>query len=206
MALLGTARLAFLLFWSAYAGGALVALFGRAFQPLRRRAREFGVAFAAVQSVHLGLVAWLCLIGAAPSTRTFVFFGIAAVWVYALALFSINGLQQRLGTMGWWVLRTVGMNFVAYAFAVDFFRSGLAGGIAHVVLYWPFATLAAIGPGLRLAAAAQRAGSGWRGMPQCTERVPGSATPTAKREPAQAAAELPAAVLSERAWIEANGL
>jgi hypothetical protein len=158
MGLLGTARLAFLLFWSAYVGGALVALFGSAFQPLRRRAREFGLAFAAVLSVHLGLVAWLCLIGAVPSTKTFVLFGTAAVWVYLLALFSINGLQHRLGPMGWWVLRAIGMNFVAYAFAKDFFRNGLAGGIANVVLYWPFAALAVIGPGLRLAAAAQRVG------------------------------------------------
>jgi hypothetical protein len=121
-----------------------------------------------VLSVHLGLVAWLCLIGAAPSTKTFVLFGTAAVWVYLLALFSINGLQHGLGTTGWWVLRAVGMNFVAYAFAKDFFRNGLAGGIANVVLYWPFAALAVIGPGLRLAAAVQRDWREWKGMSQHT--------------------------------------
>jgi hypothetical protein len=156
MALLATARLAFLLFWPAYAGGALAALFGLAFQPLQRHVREFGLAFAAALLVHLGLVACLCLIGAAPSMTTFVFFGIAVLWVYLLALFSIGGLQQFLGAKGWWLLRLVGMNYVAYAFAVDFFRNGLAGNITHAVFYWPFAALAIIGPGLRLATAPQR--------------------------------------------------
>ena len=41
-ALAATARLSFLLFWAAYAGGALTALFGATFQPLKQRAREFG--------------------------------------------------------------------------------------------------------------------------------------------------------------------
>ena len=64
-ALAATARLMFLLFWPAYSGGALVALFGAVFQPLKQHAREFGLAFASALLVHLGLVAVLCLIGRA---------------------------------------------------------------------------------------------------------------------------------------------
>jgi hypothetical protein len=122
MALLVTARLAFLLFWPAYAGSALVSLFGPACRQLQRHGREFGLAFAGVLLVHLGLVMWLCLIGAAPSESTFVFFGIAVVWAYLLALFSIGSMQQLIGAKGWWLLRMVGMNYVAYAFAIDFLR------------------------------------------------------------------------------------
>ena len=161
-ALAAVARLAFLLFWLAYSASALASLFGPAFRPLKQRACEFGLAFASALLVHLGLVAWLCLIGAAPAVSTFIFFGIAAVWVYLLALFSIGRLQQALGPKSWWLLRNVGMNYVAYAFAVDFLKSPLHGGVRHVVEYLPFAVLAVAGPTLRLAALAQRVGRKWR--------------------------------------------
>ena len=68
-ALFLTGRLSFMLFWPAYTGSAMAELFGQTFLPLRRRAREFGLAFASAHLVHLGLVAWLCRIGAAPGTR-----------------------------------------------------------------------------------------------------------------------------------------
>ena len=51
-----TARWSFLLFWVAYAGGAMATLFGPALEPLARRGREFGLAYAAAQLIHLGLV------------------------------------------------------------------------------------------------------------------------------------------------------
>ena len=162
-ALRATARLGFLLFWPAYAGSALAALFGPTFQKLRQHARELGLAFAAVMTVHLGLIAWLCWIGAAPGLGTFVFFGIGIVWVYLIALFSIGRLQQALGPLGWRVLRTVGMNYIAYAFFVDFLHDPLHGGIASFVSYGPFLVLAVLGPGLRLAALVQRAG--WEPSP-----------------------------------------
>jgi hypothetical protein len=150
--LLATARLAFLLFWPAYAGPALAALFGPVFQPLRQHARALGLAFAAALLVHLGLVAWLCLIGAAPARATFVVFGIAAAATYLLALLSIDGLWRALGARAWGILRSVAMNYVAWAFAVDFLNNPLHGGLRHVVGYLPFAVLAVVGPVLRLAA------------------------------------------------------
>jgi hypothetical protein len=60
VALRMTARWSFLLFWVAYAGGALATLFGPALAPLSGRGREFGLAFAAAHLVHIGLVIWLC--------------------------------------------------------------------------------------------------------------------------------------------------
>ena len=86
VALAATARLSFLLFWIAYAGSAIATLFGQTFQPFGQRAREFGLAFASAHLVHIGLVAWLCLIGAAPSVSTFVFLDKGSV---------------RVGVTGW---------------------------------------------------------------------------------------------------------
>ena len=109
VALKVTARFSFLLFWLAYAAGAMTTLFGPAFEPLKRRGREFGLAFASAHLVHLGLVAWLTYIGDAPSRGVFLFFGVAALWTYLVALFSIPRLQKALGSKGWWFLRMVGL-------------------------------------------------------------------------------------------------
>ncbi len=156
LGLLLTARLAFLPFWAAYTSSSLARLFGSAFQSAHRNARTFGLAFAAIELVHLALVAWLCFLGQAPSVRTFIVFGIAVFWTYLLVLFSVADLRKWVSPRAGWLLRGIGMNYIAYAFAVDFLRNPLAGGIGHAAFYWPFAALAIIGPGLRLAAAAQQ--------------------------------------------------
>lgn len=155
-ALSATARLSFLFFWPAYAGGAMAGLFGPAFQPVKQYGRELGLAFAAAHLVHIGLVIWLCRIGAAPPVSVFIFFGVAAVWTYLLALFSLGRLHQALGQKGWWLMRTVGLNYIAYAFAVDFFNHPLRGSLRHLAAYWPFIFLAVAGPMLRFVAFSQR--------------------------------------------------
>ena len=155
-ALFATGRLAFVFFWPAYAGSATASLLGAPFEPLRRHARVAGLAFASVLVVHLGLIAALCLIGAPPSLHTFVFFGIAAGFAFLLTLFSVPRLHRAMPGPLWWVLRTVGMNYIAYAFAVDFLNRPLQGGPVRVALYLPFAVLAVLGPSLRLAAFARR--------------------------------------------------
>jgi hypothetical protein len=151
-ALAATGRLSFLLFWAAYAGGALVVLVGQASLPLQRYGREFGLAFAAAHLVHLALVARLCELGDVPGFGTFALFGLAAAWLYALALLSFDGLRGRIGAGTWRILRDVGMNFIAFAFAVDFIKQPLRGDVRHVVEYAPFALLAVLGPALRAAA------------------------------------------------------
>jgi hypothetical protein len=157
VALFATGRLSFLLFWPAYAGGAMAVLFGPAFQPLRRNGREFGLAFASAHLVHMGLVARLCTIGATPALGTFVFFGVAAVWTYVLAALSLPGLRARLDDRSWWWLRTIGLNYIAFAFARDFVKLPF-GGPKHMVEYVPFAALAIAGPVVRLAAFVARIG------------------------------------------------
>jgi hypothetical protein len=170
VALQATARLAFLLFWPAYAGGALVALFGGTFRFLKARGREFGLAFASAMLVHIFLVAWLCWIGHAPGRGTFILFGIALGWTYLIALASIGRLQRMLGPKGWRVLRVVGLNYIAYAFAVDFFSQPLLTDAKHIVGYLPFAILNVAGPALRVAAFALRLGAGRRPPRQQTRQ------------------------------------
>jgi hypothetical protein len=156
VALQVTARFSFVLFWPAYAAGAMTALFGPVFEPFKRRVREFGLAFASAHLVHLTLVVWLTYIGHGPPREVFVFFGVAVLWTYLLALFSIARLQHALGSRGWWFLRVVGLNYIAYAFAVDFLKYQEFGSIKFWIGYAPFAVLSVLGPLLCLAAFMRR--------------------------------------------------
>jgi hypothetical protein len=151
-ALAATARLAFAFFWPCYVGSALAVLFGPVFLPLKRMGRDLGLAFAAVEVVHLSLVARLCLIGAVPSRSTFILFGSAAIFTFLIVLLSIAAIRRQIPpvvTRGVWV---VGMNLIAYAFISDFLNGGFGGSPRHIIAYMPFTTLALAGPALRLAA------------------------------------------------------
>jgi len=157
LALRATARWSFVLFWLASAGNALAALFGSRFQALARRARDFGLSFASAHLVHLGLVAWVYYVSLdTPTQSTLIFFGIAAVWTYALAILSIKRLSTRLNPRLWRIVRTLGVEYIALAFLVDFDKSPFEGGVANVLAYAPFLALAIAGPLLRLAAAVKR--------------------------------------------------
>jgi hypothetical protein len=151
IALATTARVAFLFFWPAYVGGALTSLFGSVFEPLKEHTRDFGLAFAAAISVHLSFVAYLCLIGHAPSRKTFIIFGTAAAFTYLLALLSIGRVRQALPPSFWPPIRFVAMNYIALAFLLDFKRFPL-NDLRESLTYLPFAILAIIGPALRFAA------------------------------------------------------
>jgi hypothetical protein len=147
-----TGRLAFAFFWPSYVGGALATLFGSRFQPLKRRGRALGLGFAAVIAVHLSLVAWLSWVGEPPTVGTFIVFGMAAFWVFALAAASIKRVSIEIGPAGWWVLRNIGMNYIALAFALDFLRIQQAWTLPKLAEYVPFAVLSVLGPLLRLLA------------------------------------------------------
>jgi hypothetical protein len=163
MALRLTARWSFLLFWMAYAGGAMTTLFGPALEPLSRRGREFGLAYAAAQLIHLGLVVWIFLITFRPplSGQSLVFFSTGIVWTYLLAVLSFGSLAEGLGPSGWRILRFTGLNYILFAFASDFVppmirpRAAQYGALA-LVAYLPFAAMSIAAPLLVLAAAAHR--------------------------------------------------
>ena len=162
MALRLTARWSFVLFWVAYTGGAMAALFGQALEPLARRGRESGLAYAAAQLIHLGLVVWLFQISSRPplSRELVVFFIIGIFWTYLLAVFSFGGLSKAFGSRGWRALRIVGLNYILFAFAFDFVPVAIHGnahyGVRRLVEYAPFAAMSITAPLLVLAAAAHR--------------------------------------------------
>jgi hypothetical protein len=158
-----TARWSFLLFWVAYAGRAVTELFGSSFEPLARRGREFGLAYASAMLIHLGLVIWLCyILSRAPLSGTsLAFFVLGMVWTYLLAVLSFGRLAEALGPSGWRVVRVAGLNYILYAFAIDFvtplIRAGSATqGVWHLVGYAPFAAMSVAAPLLVLTAAAHR--------------------------------------------------
>jgi hypothetical protein len=151
-AILWTGRLAFAFFWPSYVGGALTTLFGRPFQGLKALGRSLGLGFAAVIGVHLSLVAWLCWMGHPPPVLTFLVFGIAAAWVFALAACSMEQVSRWVGPAGWWVLRNIGMNYIAFVFAFDFVRIDPTFTPLKAAEYFPLAALSVLGPTLRLLA------------------------------------------------------
>lgn len=173
-AVLWTGRLAFAFFWPSYVGGALTTLFGGRFRPLKRLGRSLGLAFAAVIAVHLSLIAWLCWNGHAPPLQTFVVFGLAAAWVFALAACSIERISRNVGPVGWWILRNIGMNYIAIVFAFDFVKVEQALTPIKVAEYLPLAVLSVSGPLLRLLAWLSRllhGGAGDRPVDARADRV-----------------------------------
>jgi hypothetical protein len=148
-----TARVSYVFFWPAYTAGAITSLFGPAFKPLAKRGREFGVAFASAHLIHVCLVVWLYRISARPpvSEQAFVFFGIGIIWTYVLTVFSIGCLSRLLGSRNWRLVRTVGLEYIAFAFAFDFIVP-IGGNFKHLVAYLPFETLAIAAWLLRISA------------------------------------------------------
>jgi sulfoxide reductase heme-binding subunit YedZ len=159
MALRATARWSLLWFCLATYGGALAALFGARFQALARRGRDFGLAFAAAQTVHFGLVVWLFYAApdAIPPMLYLIVFFIGVFWVYVLAALSLSSrLSTWLGAKRCKVVRQIGVEYLAFAFAFDFAARALAGNLANALHYAPLLAVAAGGPVLRIAAAIKR--------------------------------------------------
>jgi hypothetical protein len=155
-ALRATARWSFVLFWLATAGGALATLFGSRFKALAARGRELGLAYASAHLVHLGLVVWIYLFYTPLPQSTLIFFGIAVFWTYLLALLSIRRISAILHPRFVRILRAIGVEYIAFAFLVDFLVNPFQDGVVNLLAYLPFQILAIGGPLLRLAAAARR--------------------------------------------------
>jgi hypothetical protein len=161
LALEVTARWSFLLFWLAYAGGAMARLWGPRFCGLARNGRELGLAFASAHLVHVGLVLWLFHIAAEPPVggSGLVFFSVGLLCTYLLALFSLPRLREALGPRLWRTLCMIALEYIAFVFAADFILIPLrAGGLSKYPLsYLPFALMLVAGVGLRIAAFARNA-------------------------------------------------
>jgi hypothetical protein len=157
LALRVTARWCFLLFWFAYAGGALAKSCGPCFGVLGRHGREFGLAFAAALVVHVGLVLWLLDVAADQQTLM-LFFWAGVACTALLTLFSLPRPRDWLGPRLLRILSEAAVQYIALVFAVDFIVDPLqASGVERYPLsYLPFVIILIGGAALRLAAQIRR--------------------------------------------------
>jgi hypothetical protein len=146
-----TARWSFLLFWLAYAGSALATLFGPRFDALARHGRDFGLAYASAQTVHVSLVLWIYYLAPAKNGGM-EFFWVGILCTYLLALFSVPGFRELLGPQLWRVFRAAALEYIALVFAADFILGPLQASRPKyaVLTYLPFALLLVGGVGLRV--------------------------------------------------------
>jgi hypothetical protein len=150
VALRATARWSYLWFWLSYCGGTLATLFGTAFQPVARRARDFGLGFASAHLVHLTVVARYLHVSVKPFPRSsLVIFSVAAFLIYLLALMSVPFVSAKMNPRVIRTVRTVGVEYIALTFLVEFSRNSIESGEFDVA-YVPFIILAAAGPPLRI--------------------------------------------------------
>ena len=163
-----TARFSYAFFWPAYVGGAIAILFGPNFGIVARRVREFGLAFASAQLVHIGLVIWIALISPPQSIKSAVmpFFAIAVVWTYLLAALSIEPAGKVFSSSMLRIIRTIGSEYIALTFFTDFVLVP-EYPVHYPIVYIPFWGMLLVGPLLRLAAAA-KALNDWRTTPRRT--------------------------------------
>lgn len=149
-----TARWCFVLFWFAYAGGALAKLWNlRLFAEVARHGREFGLAFASALAVHVALVVWHYHV-ATPPDGAMLFFWVGIFCAYLLALFSLPGVRDALGPRLWRIVLTLALEYIALVFAVDFIVEPLeATGVSkYSPSYLPFVVMLVGGALLRLTA------------------------------------------------------
>jgi hypothetical protein len=151
-----TARWSFVLFWLAYTGSAMARLLGPRLAGLARYGREFGLAFASAQVVHVGLVLWLFYL-APGANGGMVFFWVGIICTYLLALFSLPRLRDALGPRLWRISCMIAMEYIALVFFVDFIRIPFRrDGLGNYPLsYLPFALMLVGGVGLRVASFAR---------------------------------------------------
>ncbi len=152
-----TARWSYLWFWWAYTAGAWATLLGPRLRTVAMRARDFGLAFAAAHLIHVALVAWLYLISEhPPGAHTLEFFGVAVFFTYLLALLSFRRYALWLTPRAVSVIRTVGVEYIALAFLVDFVNPPFAPTLKYAVSYGAFLALIVLGYAVRIIALMRR--------------------------------------------------
>ena len=116
------ARVAFVFFWFAYAGGAVATFLGCGSVAGYRR--QAGLAFAGALSVHLAFVAWLFRISARQpiSDEWVVYFVLGALGAYALVISSWPRLRALWENRLWRVFSIVVLEYIAFLFFRDFVR------------------------------------------------------------------------------------
>jgi len=173
-----TARWSYLWFWWAYTAGAWATLLGPRLRTLAMHSRDFGLAFAAAHLVHVALVVWIYQVAEhLPGARTLEFFGVAVLFTYLLALLSFRRFAGWLTPRAVSVIRTVGVEYIALAFLVDFIGPPFAHTLKYAVSYGLFLALIVLGYGVRIGALLRRhAHSRPAWEPRCFDIQPAATT------------------------------
>jgi len=147
-----TARFSAALFLLAFTASALWRFWPSAWTRWQLQNRRYlGVSFAVSHFIHL--LAILTLRTVAPSeladvaTVTWVFGGLAYVFIAAMTATSFDRTAQALGPRAWTILHTVGSYYVWIIFANSYFSRAVM-----MPEYIPVAVLLGVALGLRIAA------------------------------------------------------
>jgi hypothetical protein len=102
-------------------------------------------------------VVWLYRIAVhPPGAGTLEFFGVAVFFTYLLALLSFRRLAGWLAPRAVSVIRTVGVEYIALAFLVDFAGPPFAPTLRYALSYGAFLALIALGYAVRIIALTRR--------------------------------------------------
>ncbi len=115
-----TARIAFVILLIVFVARPLQQLFANKFTArLLRRRRLFGVAFAAVHTVHLGLIFYRVHISDdfALSYAANTFGALVYLIIFAMFATSFDSTTRMLGPRNWKILHTTGLYVIFIAFA-----------------------------------------------------------------------------------------
>lgn len=155
-----TARSSLILFLGAFTAAALWRFVPNAFTKwLRRERRYIGVSFAVSHTYHLGVIFALGAIapaelGALANAITWIFGGLAYVFIFAMTATSFDRTAQWIGPKAWRILHTVGIYYVWLIFANSYI-----GRAIQMPAYATPAILLVAALGLRVAASiSNRAG------------------------------------------------
>jgi methionine sulfoxide reductase heme-binding subunit len=150
-----TARVAFLMFVTVFAAGALCRFVpADATRWLKRNRRYLGLSFALAHFLHLGALTSLFIaIGAVPAAQTLIFGGLAYVLIALMAVTSNDWSVRALGPRLWRGLHLVGLYYVWLIFMNSYIGRAVSDSPPEPRIIFAITTglgLAALG--LRIAA------------------------------------------------------
>lgn len=121
-------------------------------QILLKNRRYFGIAFASSHTVHLGMILWL--VQTVPEESfdlvTVVVGGGGYILLYLMLLTSFDRPARALGPVAWRRLHKLGLYWIGFIFAVDFFVKPFSQ--PSILPYVPFSVLAFLAFAIRVAA------------------------------------------------------
>lgn len=152
-----TARTSIVLFLLAFTASAAWHFWPGAFTGWQRRNRRYlGVSFAASHFIHLGTILYLgrvapAELAALTNMITWVFGGLAYVFIAAMTATSFDRTAQLIGPRAWQILHTTGSYYVWFIFANSYI-----GRAITMPEYIAPALLVVLALGLRIAARLSR--------------------------------------------------